>query len=505
MAFKLTELLGSIDYELLCGSLDVSVNAVTTNSKAVKNGDLFVAVIGVNNDGHKYVKSAIDNGASCIVVDKNNTLLTREELVSLAGSSVTIIACDDNSAISAELYAKSLGEPQKNIDFIGVTGTKGKTTATFMIYDILKNAGIKSGLLGTVCNYVNGEKRETTNTTLPMAALYNTIDEMDKCDTKACVMEVSSHGLKQKRVHGINYKVSCFTNFFEDHIGPNDHPDMEDYFKCKMMIFDVSEYAVVNSDCNEADRVYASATKSGCKVVTYGFSASSDVCASDIQRAVVNGNAGSKFMLKSPWYEGEVSVAMQGEFNVYNALLAISVAGILGVSFDIVKKSLENTSVPGRVQSVTNKLGISCLVDYAHNEASLQSVLEAMRPYVDGRIITVFGCGGDRSHERRFGMGRVAGKYSDYTVITSDNPRTEEPGFIISQIVIGISETDGKYEIEENREKAISKAIHLAKSGDLVLIAGKGHEDYQEINGVKTHFDDFEVASKVIADLEVSL
>lgn len=505
MAFKLTDLLASIDYDVICGNLDISVNAVTTNSRKVTNGDLFVAVIGVNNDGHKYVKSAIDNGASCVVIDKNNTLITNEEIIDYVGDKVTVISCDDNSIASAEIYAKYLGEPEKSIEFIGVTGTKGKTTATFMIYEILKRSGINSGLLGTVCNYVNGQKKTTTNTTLPMTDLYDTILELKEGNTKACVMEVSSHGLKQRRVHGIEYKVACFTNFFEDHIGPNDHPDMEDYFNSKMMIFDKSEFAIVNSDCNEAKRVFDSAKKSGCTVYTYGFTAESDVYATDIRRAYVTDTAGSRFMLKSPWYEGEVSVSMQGEFNIYNALLAISVAGVLGVDFSTVKDALANTKVPGRVQPVINNLGISCLVDYAHNEASLQSVLEAMRPYVDGRIISVFGCGGDRSHERRFGMGRVAGKYSDYTVITSDNPRTEDPDFIISQIVIGISETDGEYEIEANREIAIEKAIKMAKPGDLVLIAGKGHEDYQEINGVKTHFDDYEVASKVIAQLEVAL
>lgn len=505
MAFKLSDLLQNVNYEIICGDVNVSVNAVTTNSRKVNSGDVFVAIIGVNNDGHKYVKSAIENGASCVVIDVNNTIISTEEIVELAGDKVTVIASSNNSVAGAIIYANYLGNPQNNIGFIGVTGTKGKTTATFMIYEILNRAGLKSGLLGTVCNIVDGVKKTTTNTTLPMTDLYDTIDELNKAATKNVVMEVSSHGLKQKRVYGINYKVACFTNFFEDHIGPNDHPDMEDYFNSKMMIFDSSEYAVVNNDCNEAKRVLACAKKSDCKTITYGFTPDSDVYATNIERAYVTDTAGSKFKLKSPWYDGEVAISMQGEFNVYNALLAISVAGILGISFDVVKDALANTKVPGRVQPVVNKLGISCLVDYAHNEASLQSVLEAMRPYVDGKIITVFGCGGDRSHERRFGMGRVSGQYSDYTVITSDNPRTEDPAFIISQIVIGISETAGKYEIEENRELAINKAITMAKPGDLVLIAGKGHEDYQEINGVKMHFDDYEVASKVIANLEVAL
>lgn len=505
MALRLLDLLNSVKFDVLCGDVNITVNAVTTNSKNIKSGDLFVAVIGVNNDGHKYVASAIENGASCVVVDTRRTTLTCDELKAMAGSSVTVIECEDNAVASGVIYANYLSNPQKDIDFIGVTGTKGKTTATFMIYEILKCAGKKSGLLGTVCNYVNGEKRETSNTTLPMMQLYDIINELKKGETSNCVMEVSSHGLKQRRVQGIDYKIACFTNFFEDHIGPNDHPDMEDYFLSKMKIFDVAQYAVVNSDCNEAKRVFDEANKRGCKTITYGFTDASDVSASNITRTFVNGTVGSGFVLKSPWYEGEVLVSMQGEFNVYNALLAISVAGILGISFDVVKEALLKTSVPGRVQPVPNKLGISCLVDYAHNEASLQSVLQAMRPYVDGKIITVFGCGGDRSHERRFGMGKVAGLYSDYTVITSDNPRTEEPGFIISQIVTGISGTDGKYEVEEKRELAIKKAINMATKGDLVLIAGKGHEDYQEINGVKMHFDDFEVASKVIAELEVSL
>lgn len=503
MSLKLSELVDLSDYRVICGDTDISVTTVTTDSRTVSDSGLFIAVIGVDNDGHKYLPSAIEKGASCVVVDSRRAMFSDEEIIALAGNKVTVIESNDTSEKAALIYANYLGNPQKNIEFIGVTGTKGKTTATFMLYDIFTRSNMKSALLGTVCNYVDGKRKETTNTTLPMPQFYNIVKEISDCKTEECVMEVSSHGLKQNRVFGVNYKVACFTNFFRDHIGPKDHPTMEDYFMSKMKIFDVSEYAVINTDCTNANEAIAYAKNAGCKVVTYGLKSEADCMALSIERAMVNGAQGSMFMLKSPWYDGEVEVGMLGEFNVYNALLAISVAGVLGIDFNVVKESLSNVRVPGRVQPVVNNHGFSCLVDYAHNEGSLESVLKALRPYVDGRIITVFGCGGDRSHERRFGMGRVAGNNSDYTVITSDNPRTEEPEAIINMIVTGISETSGKYEIEINRKTAIEKAVRMAKPGDLVLVAGKGHEDYQEVNGVKAHFDDYEVASDAIANLEV--
>lgn len=503
MAIKLSELVNLSDYRIICGSTDITIENVTTNSMKVVSCGLFVAVIGVDNDGHKYIPSAIENGANCIVVDSRRTMFGNEEIVALAGNGVTVLECDDTSEKAALIYAEFLGNPQKDIEFVGVTGTKGKTTATFMLYDIFTRCNVKSSLLGTVCNYVNGERRTTTNTTLPMPQFYDIVKELSDSNTENCVMEVSSHGLKQNRVFGVRYKVACFTNFFRDHIGPKDHPTMEDYFMSKMKIFDVSEYAVINADCANADNVIEYARNAGCKVITYGIKGTADCSAASIERAMVNGSHGSRFTVSSPWYNGDVEVGMLGEFNIYNALLAIAVAGIYKIDFEIVKESLANVRVPGRVQPIVNEYGFSCLVDYAHNEGSLESVLKALRPYVDGKIITVFGCGGDRSHERRFGMGRVAGNNSDYTVITSDNPRTEEPEAIINMIVTGISETSGKYEIEINRKTAIEKAVRMAKPGDLVLIAGKGHEDYQEVNGVKTHFDDYEVASDAIANLEV--
>jgi UDP-N-acetylmuramoyl-L-alanyl-D-glutamate--2,6-diaminopimelate ligase len=310
-------------------------------------------------------------------------------------------------------------------------------------------------------------------------------------------MEVSSQGLMLERVHGCSFSVSAFTNLYHDHIGEHEHKNMEEYLSAKTLIFDHSSCGVINADSPVSDQVIDYAKKR-CPVFTYGLSEKCDCTVSDIRKASRRGIAGSEIVLTSPWYQGKLFIALPGKFNVYNALCAIAISGICGIPFDAVKKSLARVSVPGRLQMIKNDINVTVLVDYAHNAASLEILLESLREDCKGRMITVFGCGGNRSKTRRTEMGEVSGRLSDLTIVTSDNPRNEEPADIINDILSGLIGTSGKHVVEPDRRKAIEYAISTAVADDFVIIAGKGHENYQIFRDRTIHFDDVEVATEVI-------
>ncbi|MBR2295229.1 MAG: UDP-N-acetylmuramoyl-L-alanyl-D-glutamate--2,6-diaminopimelate ligase [Clostridiales bacterium] len=499
MNIRLNNLLHGTDARIICGDGKKKITAVEYDSRKIVPGALFIAVKGFTSDGHDYISKALELGASAIVVDGNRDNYPDEELISMAGDA-TVIEIRDTRKAMASLSANFYNHPEDRLDLVGVTGTKGKTTITFMIRSILKCAGHDTGLIGTVCNMIGEEKRHSEHTTPESHEIYGLLEEMAEKSFDSCVMEVSSQGLKLDRVYGLRFDCGCFTNLYEDHIAPNEHPDMEDYFNCKMKIFDSSKTAVINSDCERSEDAVAYASER-CPVYTFGLTDKSDCYAKNIRKERRNGVTGTVFDLVSPWYEGEIFVALPGKFNVYNALCAICVAGILKIDIDPVREALSTVFVPGRVQSVRNDLDISIIVDYAHNAASLENVVTTLKEYTEGRVITVFGCGGNRSRTRRFEMGEVSGNLSDYTVITSDNPRKEEPVDIIADIVTGIEKTKGLYEIVPDRTEAILRAIEKAKPGDTVLIAGKGHEDYQIFADRTIHFDDCEVASRMASEV----
>jgi UDP-N-acetylmuramyl-tripeptide synthetase len=314
-------------------------------------------------------------------------------------------------------------------------------------------------------------------------------------------MEVSSQALKLDRVRGITYRTAAFTNLYEDHIAPNEHPDMEDYLSCKLKIFDNCETGILNLDCSVADKVI-DYCKGKAPLLTYSVNGEADFVARNIRPERRGHVTGTVFELDCKYYNCDIFVALPGKFNVYNALCAIATAVSEGIDIECIKRALENISVPGRMQPIENNFGVNILVDYAHNAAALESVLDTLKEYTEGRIITVFGCGGNRSRTRRFEMGEVSGNLSDYTVITSDNPRNEEPDAIIADIITGISKTTGKYEVEPDRSKAIKLSINMAQKGDTVLIAGKGHEDYQIFADKTIHFDDVEHARTAVTERE---
>lgn len=504
MSMLLTTLLQRLEYRLIVGKMDIRISSVEFDSRKLVENSLFVAIKGFTSDGHAFIPGAIEKGAKCIVVDSVRDIYPDEELIALhEKTGVTFVEMTPTSKAIAHISANFYDHPEDRLDLVGVTGTKGKTTITFMIHEILKASGRLNGLIGTVCNMIGDEARKASHTTPESRYTYELLDELSRKNFDSCVMEVSSQGLKMDRVEGLRFDVGCFTNLSEDHIGGNEHPDMEDYLNCKLKIFDSSRIAVINKDCDVADTVinYAS---SRCPVYTFGLSDKSDCYAYDIVKDRRDSVTGTKFMLESPWYSGEVYIALPGVFNVYNALCAICVAGVLKIDFESVKKALSEIKVPGRVQPIANNSDISILVDYAHNGVGLENVLSTIREYTTGKLISVFGCGGNRSNTRRFEMGEISGKLADYTIITSDNPRTEDPMQIINDIVTGMSKTDGKYEIVVDRREGIKKAIMMACPGDSVIIAGKGHEDYQIFADKTIHFDDREVAAEIVAEMEAN-
>lgn len=501
MSMMLSTLLQGLKYNLLFGNLNRKISNIEYDSRKTGDGSLFVAIRGCTTDGHRYIRDAIEKGSVAIVVDSSFAESTKDELLRINDGRAVLIVMEDTRKAIGSLSAAYFNHPEDRLDLVGVTGTKGKTTTTFMINDILRLSGRDTGLIGTVCTMIGDEKIHTGHTTPESHEIYELLEMMAKKQFDSCVMEVSSTGMKFDRVYGLRYDIGCFTNLYEDHIGGDEHADMEEYLNCKLALFNQSRTAVINRDCDVADRVieYASGR---CPVYTYGMSPDCDCRAYDIRKTRKNGVTGTTFMISSPWYEGEIFMSLPGKFNVYNALCAICTAGLLKIDFEAVRGALSRVFVPGRVQPVQNKLNISVLVDYAHNASSLQSVITTVREYTEGRVITVFGCGGERSATRRYEMGEVSGNYSDYTVITSDNPRSENPQKILDNIVEGIRRTDGKYEVIEDRAQAIEKAIRLAEDGDTVLIAGKGHEDYQIFADRTIHFDDVEVASEIVSHLE---
>ena len=499
---KLQEVLNNIDFEVISGDLNKEITSVEYDSRKVAIGSLFVCVQGFTVDGHSFASMAAEKGASAIVVDKNRTCLSADELDVLAKDNyLSVIEIDDTHKHLADLCANFYEHPEKRLSIYGITGTKGKTTTAFMLRAILEQSGRDTGLIGTVCNIIAGKKTHAAHTTPESRELYDMMDVLTRNNSESLVMEVSSQALKLDRVRGLTYSTAAFTNLYQDHIAPNEHPDMEDYITCKLKIFDNCEKGIVNLDCDAAERVFGYC-KGKTDLITYSINGEADFVARNIRPERRGHVTGTVFELDCEYYKCDIFVALPGKFNVYNALCAICSAVTEGIDIEDIKTALANISVPGRMQPIENNFGVNILVDYAHNAAALESVLTTLKEYTTGRIITVFGCGGNRSVTRRFEMGEVSGNLSDYTVITSDNPRKEEPDAIIADIVTGISKTDGKYEVEPDRSKAIKLSINMAQEGDTVLIAGKGHEDYQIFADKTIHFDDCEHARNAVIERE---
>lgn len=496
---KLEKLLERLDYVLLKGSTDTEITSLAYDSRKVEEGCAFVCISGTVTDGHTYIEDAARKGAKAFIVTKD---------VEVCGD-VSVVKVKDDRLALALMSAAWFGYPAEKLTTIGITGTKGKTTTTYMVYDVLNKSGIKTGLIGTI-ETIEGETHIPSSHSTPESyVIQQHFREMLDDGIKAVVMEVSSQGLKMKRVGGILFDIGVFTNLEPDHIGGSEHPDFDDYLACKRMLFSQCRKGIANKDDAHFEEMMKGRT---CELFTLGTGEDCDYRAKDIAlTGTMNQNgaasaatAGVSYTVVSTLHEKELQVYVDipGRFTVYNSLTAIAICDILGVKPEITLKSLKQIKVKGRVETVPISERFTVMVDYAHNEMALRSVLKTLREYDPKRLVCVFGCGGNRSRERRFSMGRVSGELSDLTVITSDNPRYEKPEDIIADIITGISEVkDAAYEVVEDRYEAIKHVISNAKDGDLILIAGKGHEDYQEINGVKYHMDDREMILKAADEL----
>ena len=475
------------------GSLDIDITNVDSDSRNIKPGGLFVAIKGFEVNGNDYIKSAIKNGAVAVMTEAD---IDKALLKEIAGQ-VTIIVVPDARYGLAISSCNFFDNPSKKFKLIGITGTKGKTTTSFMTKAILEKQGLKVGLIGTIATYIGDKKLEDSDRTTPesnkLQFLFSKMAE-ENCD--AVVMEVSSQSLKLNRVAGCDFDISVFTNFSEDHISPKEHPNMDDYFKSKLKLMEMSKVCFTNAD----DLMVAKVPKllPDSNVSTYGIDNYCKLLAKDI--TITNSYVDFKVKLESK--NERVKVCIPGRFSVYNALAAICIAKELKCSAENIKVALEEVRVPGRSELVNNKRDLTIMIDYAHSPESLENILSAVKSYTKGRVISVFGCGGDRDSGKRPIMGEISGRIADYTIITSDNPRTENPEKIVSQIEEGIKKTNGKYEVVVDRIEAIKNAIKMANKRDIIVLAGKGHEPYQEINGVKHSFDERIIVNDIINELD---
>ncbi len=485
---KLSRLLAKIKHEILAGNPeDTEITSLVYDSRKAEKGSAFVCISGTLTDAHKYIPDVVEKGAAAVIVTKDCE----------CPEGVCVVKVDDDREALALMSSAWFDYPSEKLTVIGITGTKGKTTTTYMVKNVLEHAGKTCGLIGTIETIIGDRHIPSSHSTPESYVVQEYFAEMVKAGIDTVIMEVSSQGLKMKRVAGIEFDYGVFTNLEPDHIGGNEHPDFADYLYCKSLLFRQCKTGLGNIDDSHFEEIMQNRT---CRLISFGTNAEADYRAENIGLT----KSGIKYtaVLKKP--EGEkrldVFVDIPGRFTVYNSLTALAICDLLGVSAEATLKGLSDVKVRGRVETVPVSDDYVIMVDYAHNEMSLRSVLTTLREYKPERLVCVFGCGGNRSKERRYTMGKVSGELADLTVITSDNPRFEEPKDIIADIVSSIEKVPGaKYEVVIDRYEAIKYCIENAKKGDLILVAGKGHEDYQEIKGVKYHMDDVEMIKQAAA------
>lgn len=482
----LIDLIGQLRYSCTQGSETISITELIYDSrKACKDG-VFVCISGAVRDGHEFVMEVIDKGVTAVIVEKKVSV----------PSHITVIEVEDTRLALACMSAAFFGYPASQLKTIGITGTKGKTTTTYMVKSILESAGFKTGLIGTIETIIGDKVIPANNTTPESYIIQQTFREMVDAGLECVVMEVSSQGLMLKRVAGFTFDYGIFTNLEPDHIGPNEHKDMEDYIRCKGLLFQQCKQGILNMDDTHFNDVLKGHT---CQVETFGFDAKADIKAEDMELLQKPGYLGVKFKVSGK-INMEVEVDIPGRFSVYNSLTAIAICRHFQVSNDVIIKALDTVKVKGRVELIPVSDDYTLMIDYAHNAMSLESLLTTLKEYHPKRLVCLFGCGGNRSRQRRFEMGEVSSKLADLTVVTSDNPRNEEPDAIMEDIITGVKKGPGKYVSIIDRKEAIRFCMNNAIPGDVIVLAGKGHEDYQEIQGKKYKMDERDLIKEIIAE-----
>lgn len=478
---KLSELTKDVD-DLKVHGKDVEISDIAYNTSNVVEGSLFFCIEGLKTSGYMFAQKAVDIGACALV-------LTRD--IDINGE-VTRIFVKDTRKAMALISSNFFNNPSKSIEMIGITGTNGKTTSTYMLKSILESQGKKTGLIGSIYNMSGDEKEEAKITTPESYDLQKILFRMKKKGVNICVMEVSSHSLELKRTYGIEYRIGIFTNLTQDHL--DFHLNMDNYFSAKKKLFENCKKAVINIDDVYGQKLLK---QIDCSYITFGIEKDADVKASDINVT----SKGTTFKMSHRDEKVSIDLKMPGKFNVYNALGCVAASIELGISLYTVKEGLESLiKVPGRSESINTDKGFTVIIDFAHTPDGIVNILTTAREYTIGRLIVVFGCGGDRDKTKRPLMGKAAGELSDFCIITSDNPRSEEPLKIINDILPGINETKCDYVIIENRKDAIKYALANAKKDDVIVIAGKGHETYQIIKDKKIQFDEKEIVLEFLKE-----
>ena len=483
---KLKELLNQLNYKILSGNIDTEIENIQYDSRNIKDNDIFFAIQGYSTDGHKFIKSAIEKGANTIVFDRE---FQDENMY----KDITFIKVNNSRKALAVAASNFYGNPKDKLKLIGITGTNGKTTSTFMIKSILEEAGFKVGLMGTISNYIGDKKIHAERTTPESLEIHKLFKDMLEDGVEYCVMEVSSHSLYLDRVYGIKFNEGVFTNLTQDHL--DFHKTFENYYNSKLILFKNSINSIINIDDNYGERTLKDLYG---ETFTYSIKKHSDLKAENIELHP----RGVEFTVDFKGDKENINIHIPGEYNVSNALGSIFACLNEGISLNTIKVGLENLKgVPGRCEIVTREynLGYDVIVDYAHTPDGLDNILRTARDFTKGKLISVYGCGGDRDRAKRPIMGKIGTELSDIAIVTSDNPRTENPSSIIDNVVKGVDSDN--YIVVENRREAIKKAMSMAKKDDVIVVAGKGHEDYQILKDKTIHFDEREVIKEIIEEL----
>ncbi|MFV0465101.1 MAG: UDP-N-acetylmuramoyl-L-alanyl-D-glutamate--2,6-diaminopimelate ligase [Lachnospiraceae bacterium] len=485
---NLKKLLERLDFEHLSGSLDVEITNINYDSRCVEKDALFVCIRGTIVDGHTFAKEVANKGAAVLVVEENVDV----------PSNITVIKVKDTRLALAMLSAAYFDYPADTLKVIGVTGTKGKTTTTHMVRSILEQAGYQTGLIGTIEVRYRDNVIPAEHTTPESYLVQKYFREMLDSGCDSCVMEVSSQGLMMHRTAGFVFEIGIFTNIEPDHIGPREHASFEEYMECKSLLFRQCRLGILNADDPHIQDILKGHT---CLVETFGFHESASLRADELHLLREPGILGVRYHVTGS-LDFHVEIHVPGRFSVYNSLTAIAICKHFNVSTDVMKSALKNAVTKGRIELIPISDSYTLMIDYAHNAMSLNSLLVTLKEYEPKRLVCMFGCGGNRSRYRRFEMGEVSGNLADLTVITSDNPRDEDPQAIIDDIRTGIQKTSGAYEEIIDRKDAIRYCIRNAKEGDIIVLAGKGHEDYQEIKGVKYPMDERVLIAEILSEQE---
>ena len=488
---KLSKICEEIEYTLLQGNLETEVRDIIYDSRKIAPETMFVCMVGAVTDGHKYIPDAVEKGASVIVLEK-------EEEAAQIPENITVLKVESARLALALMSAALFDHPARKLVTIGLTGTKGKTTTTYMIKKVLEMAGKKVGLIGTIGAMVGEEHLPSKNTTPESYELHRMFAAMVEAGCEYVVMEVSSQGLKLDRTAGILFDYGIFTNLSPDHIGPAEHASFEEYMECKSLLFRQCKIGVVNADDEHVDGILKGHT---CEVKTFSAEKEADLMASDIGFINEDGKLGMHFNVTG-CMDCQAKVHIPGRFSVYNSMVTMLVCHLAGISDEAILEGLSRVQVKGRVEMLPVSKDYTLIIDYAHNEVSTRSVLTTLMEYHPKRLICVYGGGGNRSKLRRYDMGEVTGEMADLCVLTCDNPRDEEIRDINNDIKVGLARSNGKYIEIDDRKEAIAYCMKNAKPGDMIVLLGKGHEDYQEIKGVKYHFDEREAVAEILDEMK---